>query len=288
MPCNTTDAVGNEASADVKSSFQLSRFMGEFLGMILATVVLITSESAWRNRGANDKLLPFVGGLLTCHPSTEDQTEEIVDEEAQQPEEHQQAQPTQDELDWISSARSGKMRLTEDVYKAALQWWLQQPLADMVDRITPQDQKLLKPVLDLSKRGQDEKAAHLMEQIGRLDKVDREARRSSAKHAVASTPPSSPISRSTMNTGARAALMRTAIESHATPVATSPCSDKKVPHWHVPQKTSRNRIRLGEHPLAGVKVLHTSRTLVGSQPIRQSSQEGSNHSLYEYGCACGA
>jgi hypothetical protein len=263
--------------------------MGEFLGMILATVVLISSESAWRKRGANEKLLPFAGGLFTFHPSPEEETGKNSDEEMQQLEQ-QQAQPaqgpTQDELDWVSSARSGEIRLTEDVYKAAQQWWLQQPLADILDRIAPEDQKLLKPVIDLSSNGHDKEASHLMEQIGRLDRLDRGLRRSSARPA-ASSPPSSPLSRSILDTGERAALMRKAIESHATPVATGPCAAHKVPHWHIPQKTNRNRIRLGEHPLAGVKVHHSSRPPVDAQPLRRSSQD-TNHSLYDFGCGCGA
>jgi hypothetical protein len=290
-PCNATDAVGDERSADVKSNFQLSRFMGEFLGMILATVALISSEKTWRKRGANEKLLTFAGGLFAFHPSSEEETEKNDKEEMQQPEQEQAPPtqgPTQDELDWISSARSGKIRLTEDVYKAALQWWLQQPLADIFDRIAPEDQKLLKPVIDLSSSGHDEEAARLMEQVGRLDRLERGMRRSSAKPAAACTPPSSPLSRSSLDTGERAALMRKAIESHATPVATGPCADEKVPHWHIPQKTNRNRIRLGEHPLAGVKAHYSSRPpSVDSQPLRRSSQD-TNHSLYDFGCACGA
>lgn len=321
MPCNATDSVDEERHADVEPSFQLSRFVGELFGLILATLVLITSESAWRKRGAYEKPLSFLQcpyAYKSITPMTQVETEiineaEIIDEETQEPEQHQ-ALPTQDELDWISSARSGKRRLTEDVYKAAMQWWLQQPLAALILRITPQDQKLLKPVLDLSQRGQDKKASLLMEQIGRLDKLDREVRRSSCKHLVDSAASLSPLSRSPMNTASKTALMRKGIESYVTPGAHSHCSGEKAPYWHVPQKTNRNQfelgekpfgvtshhtsripqktnrthIKLGEHPFAAVaSPQHSSRPLSDSQPLRRASQD-SNQSLYEFGCACGA
>mmetsp|Transcript_84293 Transcript_84293/g.131613 ORF Transcript_84293/g.131613 Transcript_84293/m.131613 type:complete len:348 (+) Transcript_84293:97-1140(+) len=277
LPCNATDTSGDKRHVDVNSNFDVSLFVGKLIGLILAAVALITSESAWRKFGAHERQLPFFG-LHRCSPSTKEEAE-IINEE----------QPAQEELDWISSARIGKIKLTEDVYKAAVQWWLQQPLLTIVDRILPQDQKLLKPVLELSQRGAVKKASSLMVQIGRLDRLDREVRHSSCKHIDESNFfVSSPLSRSAMDAGSSATLMRKAIELHALPDACHHRSAGTVPpHWHVRQKTNRIQIRLGEHPLAGVASQHSSRPLVDSQP-RRSSQEDNYLPLYEFSCACGA
>lgn len=203
----TTESSMNETSGE---SGGWSRWIGalsELAGMLITTAVSITLASFWKNKHSVSKQGMEFGVVLEngAHHGAEDaqKTPETVLE----------SQASQAELDWVDSARNGMLRLTDDVYCAAIQWWLEQPLTSIVDRIGPKDQALMKPVADLMELGRDKEANNLLEQIGRLDRMEREHQKISR---TSSQPvrPSSPLQRSSPDMKTSTAQLRKSVASY--------------------------------------------------------------------------
>jgi hypothetical protein len=247
MSCNNTnsDDQATTTNANVTSGHGISRTMGELLGVLLTTVAFITSESAWRKRGTITKADTSSAGAQDAQKQSQK-----VDEQEQEAD--IVAGPSQAEMDWVTAARSGKVRLTEDVYKAAMQWWLDQPLADVVDKTSPEDQRILKPVIELMRRGQDEKASMLIEQVGRLDRMERDLQRSRSK-VLSNSSSVSPLSRRPSSPGISAGVLRNAIESSVLPLAQDISPKDKQRYWHTSWK--RPAMALGEHVVASASAI---------------------------------
>lgn len=171
----------------------------EMAGMLCTTAVLITIGNFWKKSQVK-------------RTSKQDIQVGVPAQTQEQP------QVTQAELDWISAARSGSLTLTDAVFAAAMEWWFETPCVRVLDRVASADQELLRPVEKLLRNGRDEEACHLVEQIGRLDKIERELRRSrrtqDATNRDVGSPLSrdlSPLSRGLPDLDTSASLLRSAI-----------------------------------------------------------------------------
>jgi hypothetical protein len=158
--------------------------------------------------------------------------------------------PTQAEFDWVSSARSGEIKLTEDVYRAAVQWWFEQQRQDRFEWLSPEDQRLMSPIDASLHQGDVAKAHVLLEKVGQLDKMERDLQRSVAHTVGEAVPATTPLSRGPLSPTSATGQLRKAIESHMPPsdqVLTSPA----LPYWHMSWK--HNRSGLAEHLFAGIR-----------------------------------
>jgi hypothetical protein len=155
-----------------------------------------------------------------------------------------EALPTQAEFDWITSARSGELNLTEDVFCAAVQWWLEQQHDDRFDWLSPGDQRLMTPISSSLRQSDMAKARVLLEKVGQLDKMERDLQRFGTPPDCA-TPAASPLSRAPLSTTISVDQLRKAIESHVIP------TDEAWAHWHMSWK--QNRRCLAKHLYAGLK-----------------------------------
>jgi hypothetical protein len=229
MPCNGTAIYDH--NVDAKSG---SRALYELIAVTLFTIIFLTGEVSWRKRSTICKV-------------EDASTGSDVDEADSDAEETRVFGATQAELDWIAAARSGSTRLTEDVYRAAMQWLINLPLADIVDRVSPEDRRLLKPVIELLRRGDEEKAFVVMEQVGSLDRMERLLQRSRAEVPHDDVSGESPLSRSLRShrdPGKSAACLRQAIEHYVMPPAEDPYPTQKSPFGYMSWKHSP--ISIGE------------------------------------------
>lgn len=154
--------------------------------------------------------------------------------------------PTQAEFDWVSSARSGQTKLTDEVYRAAVQWWLQQQHCDRFEWLSSEDQRLMKPVATSLQHGDVAKAHLLVEKLGQLDKVERDIQRGGTQAPGCATRETSPLSRASSSPTEAAARLRKAIESYMPPDDEAPSS-----HWHMSWKKKRRG--LADHLFVGCK-----------------------------------
>lgn len=193
----------------------------------------------------------------SCFMRTLEQLQEIDEDELQEPSQEldenalqenlEEPLPTQAEFHWISSARSGEIKLTEDVYRAAVQWWLEQQHHDRFDWLSTEDQRLMKPIASSLHHGDVAKARVLLEKVGQLDKMERLSGTQAVGCAI---PTTVPLSRMPLSPAATAGQLRKAIESQMLPtgqVSNSP----ELPHWHMSWKY--NRRGLAEHLFAGLR-----------------------------------
>jgi hypothetical protein len=154
----------------------------------------------------------------------------------------QESLPHQAEFDWVSAARNGEAILTEDVYRAAIQWWLEHQHQERLDWLSPQDQRLLRPVVSSSSDcGDVDKAYLLLEKIGLLDRMERDLQRFGAQPSSC-TSSMTPLARTPLSPTAAAAQLRMAIEAHVPPMREA---SSELPHWHMSWKY--NRKPLAEH-----------------------------------------
>jgi hypothetical protein len=136
-------------------------------------------------------------------------TSSMQDETTEEP----KLEVSQSELDWITSARVGEIRLTDDVLCTAMQWWLDGPAFTMLDHLALGDQRLLRPVEKLLQEGRQKEAHELMEQIGRLDKMERELQHQRRTKRATPAIIGTPLGRSSPTLGVAATRMRSAIET---------------------------------------------------------------------------
>jgi hypothetical protein len=197
-----------QISTNALASLGCGKVLSEFIGMLLTTAIAIALANSWKRKHTG------FTAESDC-TSVPNDTELEVQQESEEP---PQELPSQAELDWVDAARAGAMRLTDEVYCAAVEWWLGFPLASTFKSMGSRDQKLFKPVSELVRQGRTEEGCNLMEQIGRLDRVERELLRPSRSlgsqplQAAMSTS-RSPLCRSAPDLAVSAALMRKWAES---------------------------------------------------------------------------
>jgi hypothetical protein len=174
---------------------------------------------------------------------------EVQDEDSSLQNNFGEALPTEAEFDWITSARSGETTLTEEVFRAAIQWWLEQQHNDRFDWLSPEDQRLMKPILSFLHQADMAKAQVLLEKVGQLDKMERDLQRFGTP-LDCTTPATSPLSRAPLSTTISVDQLRKAIESHVTP------TDEAWAQFHMSWK--QNRRGLAKHLYAGLKAKKSS------------------------------
>lgn len=186
-------------------SFSCMRILSEMTSILVTAFASITLANHWKKGSQSDKI-----EASERHAPTEVAQSEGGE---QMPEILSSPGPSQAELEWVNKARAGTIRLTDDVFSAAMQWWLEQPLSHSLDFLAPKDQQLLKPVSELLQVGRQQEACTLLEQVGTLDRMERELQRTKT-----SIPPdiggTSPLQRAPADPATEAGRLRRAIESY--------------------------------------------------------------------------
>jgi len=183
------------------------RALFEMAGVMVTAFVSVTMGNAWKKRSLPRSKFPRAA--LSAHDGA------MVSQDARSlpKESSAQQEPSQAELDWVSAARAGALKLTDDVFSAAMQWLLEHPLSNTLDSMGSKDKQLMRPVSELLQRGRQQEAISLLEQIGRLDKLERDLQRGRAKTASTSGT-SSPLRRSSPDLSTSARRLRKSVESY--------------------------------------------------------------------------
>jgi len=161
--------------------------------------------------------------------------------ERSKPKDSTDYRPSQAELDFVHRARTGVIRLSDEIFSTTMQWFLQQPLqeTELQDSLNPETRQLLRPVTELLKQGEEGKAHQLMEQIGRLDRIERDLRE---RQRIARQQDDQPV-RSTQNPLSRAlpprrlaSSLRNAIERYSGTEAVDPWALSSIASYPGPRE----------------------------------------------------